>query len=274
MTYLLNYTHHIPKKNFDQSKCIIFLHGFMFSDSWTRLGIVNFFSKYQYVLIDSLGFGSSPKPHDIDYTIEDHTKYLYYTIKHIIYNIIKKNNIILYGIGYSIGAVLLVNLMVRYKLPWCKCVIISPAFFINNAALNKETQTMFRLSITKGFEDFFNISRLIIDVVGDNINILGMNGLDKTYMNEFKRNDPISAKKTFFNLLFCPDWDIYDVFNKIYTKILCIHPTNDEYIPFKVINDLYFKYIHILDVIAWKNSHFIDQNSSEFISKLILQYIS
>ena len=55
-----------PKKKYDPSLFILFLHGFMFSDIWERTEIIKFFDCYQCILVDMLGFGNSEKFVDIE----------------------------------------------------------------------------------------------------------------------------------------------------------------------------------------------------------------
>lgn len=264
--YLLHYEIIKPKEKYDSNVFIIFLHGFMFSDIWHRTNFVNYFNKYQCVLIDVLGFGNSPKPHDIDYSIRDHVDYVNNTIKYIIKD---QTHPVIYGIGYSTGAIILVNLMAEHTLPWCKCILISPAFFVKTANINKELNVFYKMSSNEGFDDFFNIGKLFVSIINNNIS---KDVLNNRYVRELKRNDPIPTRKTFFNLLFDPDWDIDTVLSKINKKILCIHPIHDEFITIDFMKTIYNKYKHIFTLIEWDNNHFINHKNVDYLAKEIFNF--
>lgn len=263
MNKILNYEIIKPEK-YDSDIFIIFIHGFMFSDIWRRTNFIDKFNNYQCVLIDVLGFGKSPKPKDIEYGVDDHIEYMESTITHIIKD---SKSPIIYGIGYSTGCIILVNLIAKNTLPWCKCAIISPAFFVKTTTINKELNTFFKLSTFGGFDDFFNMGKFLLNMFGNNITFF-----NNRYVKELQKNDPYSTKKTFFNLLYCPDWNIDEVFDKINKKILCIHPIHDEFIALDVIQKLCYKYKHLLTLIEWENNHFITHNNYKFLNDNIFNF--
>jgi pimeloyl-ACP methyl ester carboxylesterase len=266
---ILNYEIIKPNHKYDHNIFIIFIHGYLFNDIWNRSGLIKHFADYQCVLIDVLGFGNSPKPHDIEYTIEDHILYMENTINKVIN---KAKSPILYGVAYSTGSIILVNLMAKKSLPWCKSCIISSAFSVKTKIISKELNTFYKLSTSCGFDDFFNMSRFVINMLGDNLSLFNYHLLDSRYIAEFKKNDPYAAKKTFFNLIFCPEWDTDKIFSKINKKILCIHPKHDEFISFDFIQNVCNKFKHIFTLIPWENNHFIDHTNCDFLGISITKF--
>ena len=91
--------------------------------------------------------------------------------------------------------------------------------------------------MSNGFNDFFNFTKIIVDLFGTNLSALNLNFVNSTYMTEFKKNKPIPIKKTFENIIMNPN--INDIFEKIDINILIIHPKCDELVPYKNVIKLF-----------------------------------
>lgn len=80
---------------------------------------------YTVVSFDPLGFGHSPTPKNLDYTLEDHTKALSDSLDLLD---IKKPIIL---VGHSMGAIIAVNFAVKYPNKISKLILVAPAIFKN-----------------------------------------------------------------------------------------------------------------------------------------------
>lgn len=71
----------VKKISKSNSDCLVFLHGIASNSLVWNQVISHLRSDYDIVLVDLLGFGTSPKPNNIEYNINQHTYAVYYSLK-------------------------------------------------------------------------------------------------------------------------------------------------------------------------------------------------
>jgi cis-3-alkyl-4-acyloxetan-2-one decarboxylase len=82
-------------------------------------------SKYQVISVDTLGFGRSPVPKNIEYSKEDHASLLFQTLNQI--NLNSPFTLV----GHSMGALLAVNFANRYPNLVKKLTLLAPPIFFS-----------------------------------------------------------------------------------------------------------------------------------------------
>jgi pimeloyl-ACP methyl ester carboxylesterase len=82
-------------------------------------------SKYQVISVDTLGFGRSPAPRDIEYSKKDHTASLIFTLNQI------NHNSPFTLVGHSMGALLAINFAARYPNLVKKLILLAPPIFFS-----------------------------------------------------------------------------------------------------------------------------------------------
>jgi pimeloyl-ACP methyl ester carboxylesterase len=111
---------------------IVLLHGIAASSaSWEEL-IPLIKNNYHVVTLDLLGFGQSPKPQWIEYTVDDHLRCIHYTLK----SLRLKRPIIL--VGHSLGALLAARYSRFHSKRIQRLVLCSPPIYVNPASLTKK----------------------------------------------------------------------------------------------------------------------------------------
>lgn len=251
----------IESKHTKNNEYIIFLHGFMFSEIWERTDFFKFFIKKGYICIkiDLLGFGKSPKPANIEYTIEDHVNSVIFTLK----KILCEKKYILYGIGYSTGSVILLNLLTKNIFKFHKCAIISVPYS-HDYNCDKKLQMIYSCLEKSRFDNLFNLSKIITQMIPDK----------NEFLSEFINNESYSSKKTLINIIKKQNITSFKkTLDNINVKILWIHPLKDIFIPNWYVDIIEKKYIHILQCIKIDETHYITKKNNEQISNLVINFI-
>lgn len=110
---------------------IVLLHGLAGSARyWDEFSKV-LSKNYRAFAIDLLGFGRSPKPRAIDYTIEDHIESIIYTLKRLKIT----DPVIL--VGFSTGAIIAAALAGGYSQLVKKLILVSPPVYESPAQAKK-----------------------------------------------------------------------------------------------------------------------------------------
>ncbi|MCX6728383.1 MAG: alpha/beta hydrolase [Candidatus Saccharibacteria bacterium] len=150
--YLLNILRPIPVLHVaydvgDKHKqTIVLLHGIAAtSTTWEILINQLGPDKYRIVALDLLGFGQSPKPKSMDYTVDDHIKSVHKTLENLR---IKKPFII---IGHSMGAIVAVHYYTIYPKGIKHMYLLSPPIYI----ADDDSQTIFSRTRTDLYLDAY-----------------------------------------------------------------------------------------------------------------------
>ena len=110
---------------------LVFLHGIAGSgDMWAK--VIPELSDVRVITIDLLGFGRSARPTHLDYTINDHTRMVRYTLMRK--GVTRKVRLV----GYSLGALVAVEYATRYKRDVTSLILCAPPLYTNEAMLERE----------------------------------------------------------------------------------------------------------------------------------------
>lgn len=110
---------------------IVLLHGIAASSkTWNPLIKELDVKKYRIIAIDLLGFGSSIKPENCDYTIDDHVMYVRKTLKKL--NVNEPFKII----GHSMGAMIAAHYGFLFPSEVKELILLSPPIYTNNSNIN------------------------------------------------------------------------------------------------------------------------------------------
>ncbi|GMH26696.1 hypothetical protein Nepgr_028539 [Nepenthes gracilis] len=126
----------------DSTENVVFFHGFMSSSShWTETVFKHLSEplkeNYRLIAVDLLGFGRSPKPRDISYTLRDHLEMIE---KSVIFPYNLKS---FHLVAHSMGCVIALALAARYPESVKSLTLVAPPYFPSSvegaslSALNK-----------------------------------------------------------------------------------------------------------------------------------------
>lgn len=116
-------------------RTVVLLHGIAGSgDMWKQL--IPELSDARIITVDLLGFGRSPHPTHLDYTISDHARMLRHTLQRMRLN----GKICL--VGYSLGALVSVEYATRYKRDVESLILCAPPLYTNEAMLEREKKKL------------------------------------------------------------------------------------------------------------------------------------
>jgi pimeloyl-ACP methyl ester carboxylesterase len=104
---------------------VLLLHGILGSGSYWDGVVENLKNNCQIITIDLLGFGDSPKPKDLAYTVADHLRYIVATLETI--SVQKPITVV----GHSMGAILGLSLAKSYPKYVKNLVLISLPVYQN-----------------------------------------------------------------------------------------------------------------------------------------------
>lgn len=108
----------------DKPSTLLFLHGIAGSTASWGTEFRSLACEYNLVMVDALGFGDSPKPDNINYTIGDHL----YALSEVIEKIQAEHITV---IGHSMGSILALSLLQRYPNRIERIVLMSLPLFQN-----------------------------------------------------------------------------------------------------------------------------------------------
>jgi len=123
--YQLNY------KIVGKGPVIVMLHGLAGTSQYFDR-ITKYLPDHQIVSIDLLGFGKSPKPKNIQYTIQDHVESIHSTLEAIK---VRAPFIIL---GISMGALLALEYTKSYPKNISKTVLVSPTIYSSSLVAKRK----------------------------------------------------------------------------------------------------------------------------------------
>jgi pimeloyl-ACP methyl ester carboxylesterase len=119
----------------EPKETLVFLHGIAGSGKmWDK--VVAELDDVRVISIDLLGFGVSPRPKHLSYTIADHTKMLRYTLRR------KRVKGRVRLIGYSLGALVAVEYAMRHKRDVASLILCAPPLYTNEELLDGEKKTL------------------------------------------------------------------------------------------------------------------------------------
>jgi pimeloyl-ACP methyl ester carboxylesterase len=124
-SYRLNY------KIVGKGPVVVMLHGLAGTSQYFDR-ITKYLPDHQIVSIDLLGFGKSPKPKNIQYTVEDHVDAIASTLENI--NI--KTPYVMLGI--SMGALLALEYAKKYPKYISKIILVSPTIYSSPVVAKKK----------------------------------------------------------------------------------------------------------------------------------------
>lgn len=104
---------------------VVLLPGMLATTKFWQPLINKLKSKYRLIAVDTLGFGRSPSPKNLEYTKEEHADALYNTFQKL--NI--KNPVTI--IGHSMGGLLGINFANRYPHLVKKLILLAPPIFFS-----------------------------------------------------------------------------------------------------------------------------------------------
>lgn len=114
---------------------LVLLHGIAGSgDMWTK--VITELHDVRVITIDLLGFGLSARPTHLDYTINDHTRMVRYTLRRK--GITGKVRLV----GYSLGSLVAVEYATRYRRDVASLILCAPPLYTNEAMLEREKPTL------------------------------------------------------------------------------------------------------------------------------------
>lgn len=132
----LPYKLHVDDRTIGKpTETLVFLHGIAGSGQmWEK--VISELHDVRVISIDLLGFGRSPRPNHLDYTIADHARMVHYTLqgKRI------KHSIRL--VGYSLGALVAVEYATRHKRDVASLILCAPPLYTNEGMLERERKTL------------------------------------------------------------------------------------------------------------------------------------
>ncbi|KAD6795071.1 hypothetical protein E3N88_05967 [Mikania micrantha] len=107
---------------------VIFLHGFMSSSYiWTETVFPELVgSKYRLFAVDILGFGSSPKPRECLYTLDDHLEMV---IKSVIHEFDLKS---FHLVAHSMGCIIALALAAKHPNSVKSITLVAPPYFLSS----------------------------------------------------------------------------------------------------------------------------------------------
>ncbi|KAK9048864.1 hypothetical protein SSX86_032168 [Deinandra increscens subsp. villosa] len=107
---------------------VIFLHGFMSSSFiWTETVFPEFVdSKYRLFAVDLLGFGSSPKPRDCLYTLDDHLE----MVEKSVIREFDLNSFHL--VAHSMGCIIALALAAKHPNSLKSITLVAPPYFLSS----------------------------------------------------------------------------------------------------------------------------------------------
>lgn len=103
---------------------LVFLHGIASSSVTFQNVIPHVVDSYRCVSIDLLGFGNSPMPDDVEYTLDDHAD----AVAHTLRKLKLPGPITL--IGHSMGGLIAPRLARKHPKLFSKLVLVSPPIYI------------------------------------------------------------------------------------------------------------------------------------------------
>ena len=134
--FRLPYRLHVDDRTIGNPKeTIVFLHGIAGSgEMWHK--VITEMKDVRVIAIDLLGFGRSPRPQHLDYTIADHTTMLSYTLRR--HRIKGKVRLV----GYSLGALVAVDYASQHKRKVTSLILCAPPLYTNEGLDVGEGKTL------------------------------------------------------------------------------------------------------------------------------------
>jgi len=136
---------------------MVLLHGIESSSSYWKGLIPQLSKKYRVITIDLLGFGESPKPHNIAYSLDDQVMWLKRTLN---FQGIKKFKLL----GHSLGALVAMAYAAKYPKEVTKLYLISPVIF--NASEEHNNILIKKFTYIEKFSDTGYLVSTISKTVG------------------------------------------------------------------------------------------------------------
>jgi len=132
----LPYKLHVADHTIGEPKeTLVLLHGIASSGQmWDKM--LRELHDVRVITIDLLGFGLSPRPSHLDYTIADHTRMVRYTLQR------KRVKGKIRLVGYSLGALVAVEYATRYKRDVSSLILCAPPLYTNEGMLEREKKTL------------------------------------------------------------------------------------------------------------------------------------
>lgn len=145
--------------DFGQGEVLVMLHGIESSSGYWDGVSKHLSNKYRVITIDLLGFGGSPKPRNIAYSLKDQVVWLKRTLDAFG---AKKVNLI----GHSLGSLVALAYAAKYQSEVDKLYLISPVFI--NPGISQKRQLIKRFNFIERFSDTGYIVSTISKAVGKN----------------------------------------------------------------------------------------------------------
>jgi len=140
-----------------EGSVLVLLHGIESSSSYWN-GLVPLLSeKHRVITIDLLGFGKSPKPHNIAYSLDDQVMWLERTLAPLG---IKKFKLL----GHSLGALVAMAYAAKYSKDITKLYLVSPVIF--NASEDHNNILIKKFTYIENFSDTGYLVSTISKTVG------------------------------------------------------------------------------------------------------------
>lgn len=134
--FRLPYKLHVDDRTIGNPKeTLIFLHGIAGSGQmWEK--VLAELRDVRVISMDLLGFGHSPRPTHLDYTIADHTRMVRYTLQK------KRIKGKIHLVGYSLGGLVAVEYATHYKRDVASLILCAPPLYTNEGMLEREKKTL------------------------------------------------------------------------------------------------------------------------------------
>lgn len=136
---------------------LVLLHGIESASSYWSNIIPSLSKSYRVICIDLLGFGRSPKPLNVAYSLQDQVKWLHRTLQE---NGIKSFHIV----GHSLGALVALAYAAQYSKEVKSLSMVAPVFFDDKA--NAKKFLVKRLHFAHYFSDTNYLASTISNAIG------------------------------------------------------------------------------------------------------------
>jgi len=109
---------------------VVLLHGIASSSVTFEFVVPLVSDRHRVISIDLLGFGESPAPEDLEYTLEDHVAALHRTLKQL-----KLKRFVL--VGHSMGSLIAARYAATYRKSVTRLVLVSPPVYLTPGELGR-----------------------------------------------------------------------------------------------------------------------------------------
>ena len=136
-------------KGSKEKPAIVLLHGLAASSkTWKPLLPLLDSDRNRIITLDLLGFGVSPKPQDIEYTVDQHVAAVHKTLKKLGIN----GSFIL--VGHSMGSIISVNYLTKYPKQVARAILVSLPLYLDDHQIDGKIAKTLNNQYLKAYQFF------------------------------------------------------------------------------------------------------------------------